>query len=72
MTDAVDRACEHLDRISGSDASRVVIMDLLDEVSALKGRIERAEKCRHDVSRPVLTEVGMCRQCTTCGYQDFT
>lgn len=71
MANVVDRACEHLDRISGSDPSRVIIMDLLDEISNLKGSIERAAKCLHKVTRPVLTEVGLCRECTTCGFQDF-
>jgi hypothetical protein len=35
-----DRACEHLDRISGSDPCRVIIMDLLDEISRLSGLVE--------------------------------
>lgn len=38
---AADRACDFLDRTSAVDPSRVVIMDLLDEISARNGEIER-------------------------------
>lgn len=41
MSDIVDRACDHLDRTRADDPSRVIIMDLLDEISDRKGEIER-------------------------------
>ena len=40
---ASDRACEHLDRTRHDDPSRVVIMDLLDEIAARDGKLERME-----------------------------
>lgn len=44
MTNVVDRACEHLDRISGGDPSRVIIMDLLDEIERMIGLADRAAR----------------------------
>lgn len=42
--DASERACEYLDRVSASDQSRVIVMDLLDEISAARGEIERLRR----------------------------
>lgn len=38
---AEDRACKFLDAAASSDQARVVIMDLLDALSARKGEVER-------------------------------
>lgn len=38
---AEDRACKFLDATTASDPARVVIMDLLDALSARKGEVER-------------------------------
>lgn len=40
----IDRACEHLDAVSASDPSRVVIMDLLDEIERMIGLADRAAR----------------------------
>lgn len=48
-----DRACEYLDRTSASDPSRIIIMDLLDEISSRDGEIESLQRALE-----VLLEVG--------------
>lgn len=47
VTDTVsDRACEHLDRIRADDPSRIIIMDLLDEIDRLRSALSaEREEC---------------------------
>lgn len=40
----IDRACQHLDVVSASDPSRVIIMDLLDEIERIIGLADRAAR----------------------------
>ena len=41
MQNATERACNFLDATPASDPSRVIIMDLLDEISSLTYRTEQ-------------------------------
>ena len=44
LQNVTERAFEFLDRISCADPSRIVIMDLLDEISDLKAEVERLRR----------------------------
>lgn len=54
----VDRACSHLDATLASDPSRVIIMDLLDEIERLIGLGDRAARTERGICQELAARYG--------------
>lgn len=56
--------------VSAGMIRRDVATDIADAV--LKRFSVSYSSCSHERGRMILTEVGLARQCSHCGFQDFT
>lgn len=54
----VDRACLHLDAVPASDPSRVIVMDLLDEIERLIGLGDRAARNERATCQEIAARYG--------------
>lgn len=54
----VDRACEFLDATPASHPSRVIIMDLLDEIERMIGLADRAARNERAVCQEIAARYG--------------